>query len=380
MPGPSSESPEVAAISLSGSPVKGQNVFVNKGCIGCHAVWGAGGRTGPDLARLGMGKSYLQIAGALWNHSPEMIDAMRHRGAERPLVTSEEMGDFINYLYYMNYYGEAGSAVEGRRLFAEKGCAACHSIGGSGGSAGPPLDDYSRYRNPIFVAQAMWNHDPQMSATMQANGIEKPYLEGKQAADLLAFIRGQTASEVPGDKFMLPGSPAAGRRLFVEKGCAACHGLDGGAKTSAPELTKTSAYKSVVEIAGAMWNHSARIWAQMQQAGVARPTFGGTEMADIVSYIYFLRYVDEPGDATAGKRLFTSKGCAGCHSNVSSFNRSAAFESPATLMATMWNHAPLMQRLTKEKGFAWPIFYDNEMRDLIEYLKRPAASTEQAVK
>jgi mono/diheme cytochrome c family protein len=302
VPGPSNESLEGDASSLSGNPVKGRNVFVYKGCIDCHAAWGAGGRSGPDLARLGMGKSYLQIAGALWNHSPEMNDAMSQGGAARPLLTSEEMSDFVTYLYYMNYYGEAGSAVEGRRLFTEKGCAACHSIDGSGGSVGPPLDDYSRYRNPLFVAQAMWNHDPQMSATMRANGIEKPYLEGKQAADLLAFIRGQTAGEVPDDKFMLPGSPTAGRRLFVEKGCAACHELDGGAKTGGPELSKTSAYKSVVEIAGAMWNHSARIWVEMQQAGVTRPTFGGTEMADIVSYIYFLRYADKPGDAPAGER------------------------------------------------------------------------------
>jgi hypothetical protein len=145
-------------------------------------------------------------------------------------------------------------------------------------------------------------------------------------------------------------------------------------------LSKTSAYKSVVEIAGAMWNHSARIWAEMQQAGVARPTFGGTEMADIVSYIYFLRYTDKLGDAATGKRLFVSKGCAECHSKVITFNRATAFESPATLMATMWNHAPIMERLAKEKGLAWPVFHDNEMRDLIEYLRMPAASTEQAGK
>jgi hypothetical protein len=39
-----------------------------------------------------------------------------------------------------------------------------------------------------------------------------------------------------------------------------------------------------------------------------------------------------------------------------------------------------MQRLAKERGLAWPIFQDNEMRDLIEYLKMAAASTKQAGK
>lgn len=360
---------EYEAGNLTGNPLKGRNVFVSKGCIKCHAVWGVGGKVGPDLARVGMGKSLVRIAGAFWNHSPQMVEIMQQSSLARPALTPEDTGDLLAYLYYVNYYNEPGSEAAGRRLFSEKGCINCHSIKGNGGSAGPPLDDYRRYSSALFVAQAMWNHGPQMSEAMQASRIERPYLREREAADLLAYIRGQMPGEVPDDKFMLPGSPGSGRRLFIDKGCAACHSADGRAGTGGPDLLGTSAYKSVTEIAGAMWNHGPDIWAEMERAGATRPTFVGTEMADIVSYLYFLRYSDKPGDPVAGKRLFVDKGCAQCHSPAHTLGASAALTSPIELMAAMWNHGPTMEKLIVEKGLNWPIFQGDEMRDLIEYVR-----------
>jgi mono/diheme cytochrome c family protein len=363
---------------LAGNPLKGRNLFVSKGCIKCHAAWGVGGRAGPDLSRVGMGKSLLQIAGALWSHSPEMIEAMDRSAVQRPAITPEEMSDFISYLYYINYYNEPGSAAAGRRLFSEKGCADCHSIEGDGGRGGPALDDYRRHSTALFIAQAMWNHGPRMAEVMRASGVEKPYFRGREAADLLAFIRGQTADEIAGDKFMLPGSPASGGRLFAQKGCAGCHSTGGGGKSTGVDLSKTASYKSVVEIAGAMWNHGPEIWAQMQKSGITRPTFGGSEMADIVSYLYFLRYAESRGDRVTGKRLFASKGCAGCHSAPSDLGQSAALASAINLMSAMWNHAPTMAKLAEEKGLPWPAFQGDEMRDLVEYVKSSAGSAKKA--
>jgi mono/diheme cytochrome c family protein len=334
----------------------------------CHATWGVGGKVGPDLTRVGMGKSLLQIAGALWNHSPRMFDLMKQRGVSRPVLTSEEMSDFLSYLYYLNYYNEPGNAISGQRLFSQKGCASCHSIDGKGGRTGPALDNYRKSASALFVAQAMWNHGPQMSVVMQATGIKKPYLKEREAADLLAFVRGQTPADIPDNKFMLPGSPATGKRLFAEKGCARCHLTQEGNRPGKPNLSKMISYKSVAEIAGAMWNHGPQIWAEMQRAGVPQPHFNGNEMADVLAYLYFQRYTDGPGDRISGKRLFAGKGCAECHS-PQSLGASAALASANNLMAAMWNHAPAMEKLAKEKSLAWPAFEGNEMRDLIEYVK-----------
>jgi mono/diheme cytochrome c family protein len=371
MPGEQVKNSANETVSFSGNPLRGRNVFVSKGCIRCHAAWGVGSKAAPDLARLGMGKSLLQIAGELWNHSPQMAEMTEERGLARPLISSEEMGDFISYLYYINYFNQPGSPNAGRRLFSEKGCAVCHSIDNNGGRAAPPLDDYRRYASAVFVAQAMWNHGPQMSEAMRTNGIKKPYLQDEEAADLLAYIRGQTPGEIPNDKFMLPGSPAKGHRLFAEKGCAVCHTTSGKTKGGAPDLSKTGARKSIIGIAGAMWNHGPEIWAEMRRASISRPTFSGNEMADIVSYLYFLRYADRPGDETTGKRLFTTKSCAQCHA-PESLSASAALSSPTNLMAAMWNHAPKMETLARQRGLAWPTFQADEMRDLVEYVRSMA--------
>ena len=50
----------------------------------------------------------------------------------------------------------------------------------------------------------------------------------------------------------------------------------------------------------------------MAKAGLERPEFTVTEMTDLVAYLYFLRYIDEPGNSVSGQRLFTAN-CARCH-------------------------------------------------------------------
>jgi cytochrome c2 len=285
------------------------------------------------------------------------------------------MGDLISYLYYLNYSNEPGDAIAGRQAFSEKGCINCHAVGNMGGRIGPPLDDYQKYASPLVVAQAMWNHGPRLAARMRDLGLKKPNFQGKEMADLLAFIRGNAAGEIPNEQFMVPGSPTSGRQLFADKGCARCHATGSRGGTIGPDLSKKELYKSVTEIAGAMWNHGPQMWAKMQHTGVARPAFTGNEMADLIAHLYFTRYSDQPGDAAAGQRLFSEKGCVRCHclgkaEKVGpSLSRSDAFASPVRLMATMWNHAPMMERVAQESGQPWPKFEGDEMRDLIEYLK-----------
>ncbi len=359
---------------MSGNPVSGRNVFINRGCIKCHSVRGYGGKIGPDLSRIGMGKSFLQIAGSLWNHASGMSNMMQLRGVARPSLTPEEMSNLIFYLYYLNY-DERGDVIAGRNLFSQKGCINCHSVRGTGSRVGPPLDNYQKYSEPLSVAQAMWNHSPRMTAKMAELGINSPEFKTKEMGNLLAFISTPAARQIPNRKSVLTGDPSSGRRLFAQKGCARCHSINGRRGAEGPDLASDRSYQSITDVAGAMWNHRLQMSSKMQQAGIARPTFSGNEMADIIAYIYLARYTDKRGDAARGERLFVEKGCAECHSLGQGqkvgpdLSASGALSSPASLMAAMWNHAPEMERVAQERGLSWPKLEGDEMRDMVEYIK-----------
>ncbi|MEW6212796.1 MAG: c-type cytochrome [Acidobacteriota bacterium] len=293
----------------------------------------------------------------------------------------------ISHLYYLNYFNEPGDEIAGRELFFEKGCIKCHSIASQGGNIGPPLDKFKSDVSTLSIAQAMWNHSPDMVARMADLGIDKPYFKQKEMANLLTFIRSQAADSVPDEKFLLPGSPLSGQRLFAEKSCIRCHSIYGRGGRIGPDLSRKGYYGSGASIVGAMWNHDSLMSLKAQEAGTSRPAFSKSEMADIIAYLYFIRSTDIAGDASTGKRLFEQKGCAQCHSTRQGeqigpdLSTSDASISPVKLAAAMWNHVPVAGGLMEEKGLHWPMFNGDEMGDLIAYLKSIARRpTDQAIK
>lgn len=362
-------------IAVSENPLKGRTIFVSKGCVKCHSVWGVGGKLGPDLSRAGMGRSFLQISGLLWSHSPRMVELMEQRGVSRPTFTPDEMGELVSYLYYLNYFNEPGDAVSGRALFSEKGCVMCHSVGGLGGTVASSLDKYHEYASPLFLAQGMWNQGPRMAATQRTHGMLNPALQGKQLADIAAYVRGQAFGNDSGQKLMSPGNPISGQRLFTDKGCVRCHSIFANGGKVGPDLARKDLFESATEIAGAMWNHGPQMWAKMQQTGIPKPSFSANELADVISYLYFVRYTDEVGNAENGRRLFEQRGCAECHTIGQGekigpdLGTSKAARSSVSLTAAMWNHAPIMEKLTQAKRLPWPKFESDEMRDLVEFIK-----------
>ena len=80
-------------------------------------------------------------------------------------------------------------AERGRHLFVEKGCIACHSVGGVGGDLGPALnaDDMPRPMNAFDFAARMWRGAAAMTALQEDLLGEVISLDGQDLADLVAF-------------------------------------------------------------------------------------------------------------------------------------------------------------------------------------------------
>jgi mono/diheme cytochrome c family protein len=88
--------------------------------------------------------------------------------------------------------------------------------------------------------------------------------------------------------------------------------------------------------------------------------------------------VSQIGNATAGRMLFVSKGCADCHSYAGKGGSDAppldmmrghlSATEIADMSGQIWNHLPQMLHHFKEEGLRVPTFPAGQMADLIAYL------------
>ena len=112
----------------------------------------------------------------------------------------------------------------------------------------------------------------------------------------------------------------------------------------------------------------------MEELGIDRPSFTEQEMADLVTYLFAIRYFEAPGDTEVGEEVYL-RNCASCHGENGEGGlgpqlRGLGARSSATFMtATLWNHGPRMYQEIRSQGREWPRFESSEMRDLIEYLR-----------
>ncbi len=174
----------------------------------------------------------------------------------------------------------------------------------------------------------------------------------------------------------------AGWDVFATKGCGKCHSIRGAGGTEAPDLARIASGAGFFDFGAAMWNHLPRMGAKMRQLGIERPKLTPRDAANLIAFLHTAQYFDERGDARAGERLFTAKGCVQCHS-VGGKGGSVGpaldplrrANSPVLVAAAMWNHGPQMAETMKAKGIERPTFQGTELNDIIAYVVSAARET-----
>lgn len=362
--------------SLPENPVGGSSVFVEKQCLQCHAIQGYGGTLGPDLGRLQLSGGFLGMAGIMWNHAPKMISALAEDKIPLPRFSVQEMTQLVAFLYTLNYLDPPGDAREGEETFAAKRCVSCHSVGGTGGTIGPALDDYGRYVSPLFVATGLWNKGPAMAEAMSRARVSRPTLSGRDVRDIVAYIqaRSRPASGSPSRVFVRPGNPRAGASVFKAKGCASCH--TGDKSGDGPPLASGKFKVSLSTIASRMWDHGPGMWSLWREKKLEPISFTVNEMADVTAYLYFLQFETPPGDPGRGASLFIAQGCAGCHNSGErggglgpDLRAKGPWASDIDLAREMWNHAGSMYTMLLGSAREWPRLSEREVADLLAYIR-----------
>jgi|Deesub1362B_J571_1020462.scaffolds.fasta_scaffold05135_2 cytochrome c2 len=347
------------------NPLEGRKIFVEKGCITCHSLKGTGGKLGPDLGSLTKRLTFLRFAGLLFSHSPRMLKVAEEMGISWSLVTPGEIASLFGYLYYLNYFEEPGDYSEGKRVFSEKRCVLCHTVG----KGKFDLKKYADKRSPIFLFVGMWNSAEIMTGKMKKRGIEIPFLSGRDFINILAYIRGESR-EKENVFYLKPGNPLNGEKLFQKKKCSSCHSIHGKGKKIGPDLGDLENVRGLSDILSNLWNHATQMISMMKNVGIKKPSFTYEEMNDLLSYLYSVQYYDERGDVKNGERVYREKMCSYCHETgkAEKLTQMKVLSSPFVFAAAAWNHIPIMFESYEKEKILWPRFENDEMRDLVEYL------------
>ena len=172
------------------------------------------------------------------------------------------------------------------------------------------------------------------------------------------------------------GDPARGQLLFVSKNCVECHAVRGAGGRIGPDLGRSAVKGSFYEIVAAMWNHTETMDEKMKELRLVRPQLDDAELSDLLAFLYFLNYFDEPGDAKSGKSLFAEKHCIECHAIGKEGGRSGprldAFPRgtpPLQLAQELWNHGPAMTRMMRARNLEVPTFQGNDIINLFAYVR-----------
>jgi cbb3-type cytochrome oxidase cytochrome c subunit len=285
---------------------RGQQVFEESGCRGCHKLGGVGGILGPELDRVGARRS----PDWLRKHflSPASVTPL----SAMPPQTFAETDLAAIILFMLSQTGETApgyyasmkvipSSTEGQRLFQEKGCIGCHSIAGKGGAVGPALDDVGLRRTPEWMMQHF--RDPQAvtpGTVMPRFGFTET--EARALTDVLLHLRDQkVALSLPS----LLGPVERGHEVFRKYGCAGCHGAEAKGGVPNPNAKTAQQVPGLLYVADGYTKDELRarivkgqreipaLDANQPPPPLYMPGWGGTikdaELDDLIAYLISLK-------------------------------------------------------------------------------------------
>lgn len=198
----------------------------------------------------------------------------------------------------------------------------------------------------------------------------------KLAAAVLPLWFALVVGAHAGGDAILEGNPFKGREIFGDKGCSRCHSVWGHGGELGPDITVVIVGKAWYELVGDFWNHTPRMLDEVAARGYSWPTLEPGEMADTLSYLYYLRLFDEPGDAERGEATYARLRCSDCHTlggqggpGGGPLDRFGQYLSPSPLAQAMWNAGPRMRTEQLRRGGAIPQIGGHDMAELQAYIR-----------
>ena len=121
------------------NPLRGRKLFVDKGCVACHAINGVGGHdaTNLDAHTMRPMMNPFEFAAKMWAMAPAMIAAQEEALGEQILFTGDELADIVAFVHNdeaQHSFTEADLTPEAREMMD-------HEHGAAGGGAGAHTEE-----------------------------------------------------------------------------------------------------------------------------------------------------------------------------------------------------------------------------------------------
>lgn len=201
---------------------RGKFLLERNGCNTCHSIDGKGGCLAPPYDGIAKRRSKEFILSRITN-SKEAVARFEKLYPEselmpHPRISASDAKSIADYLLKlpapktgfkatphivtsdMTNIDMAGNVQNGRRLFFEKGCSACHSVTGIGGQFAPKLDGVGQREGKDYLAKKMTAAE----LLKQGSGLEyaergttmpPSNLTKKEMADIAEYLM-----SIPGSK------------------------------------------------------------------------------------------------------------------------------------------------------------------------------------
>ncbi len=352
-----------------GSASRGLRILEERQCLTCHSISGEGVGTAADLGRRSVTSEHSPagLAALMWNHGPTMWEQMRQRSIEVAPLAISDADDLFAYFWSLRYFDPRGEALRGKRLFASKQCATCHSLTSEvAATEAPPVSDWAGLSDPELWAQQLWNHSGAMERAMAARGMKWPEFTEQEMVDLLTYLQNLPGTRDDVRRFDLA-PPSVATAMFSAKACGTCHSFDAPSADKGSLRGSRKAYGTITGFSAAMWNHAPMSHTEGSPPGHRDETFTVDEMGDVISYVYFSGGFEETGNPAKGRSVFVKKGCQSCHGASGIPVGSGGSFSAAAMASAVWSHGPEMYARMQAKGIEWPTLSDRNVADLIAF-------------
>ena len=264
-----------------GDPVAGERLFL-QGCERCHAAMSAGRSAGPPLEVRKRSISPI-LLGRSCDHGTGRSEAMGAAGIEPSTFAGAELPDIMAYVLAAGRDPRAeaapvvlGVAERGKQLFADKGCARGHAVGGKSTARGPSLGPHTP-RATVPSSRSDVDHGPAV----------RTYIRPRHQSTPAHRTGCRTSPRSPASFYFDPsqGNRQRGQRLVESNGCLRCHSIFGKGGELAPDLARSNVVSTQAGQLSAMWNDGRQMENVARLQGIELPTLTGQQLADITRFL-----------------------------------------------------------------------------------------------